>query len=885
MSLLLRKLDLHVHTPASHDFADKSITAEQIIEHAQTQGLDAIAITDHNTVDFIDIAKEAAKKKKFIIFPGVEISCGGSANGSIHVVALFDPSKSRDDLQRVLGKLDIKGTGEKALTPKSVSDVIDIIREAGGLPVLAHANSSHGALSDIKGNPRVEIVQNKNLLAVEATEADFKKAEGKRLVDVLKGSDPVYKRLLAVYKASDNRIANGTGHSLGAIGSSFSYFKMGELSVESLRQCFEDPASRIIQDYETEKLNIGHPRIESMSISGGFLDGQKIVFDPSMNSVIGGTGTGKSLVVEYLRFAFGLKPHPVLMLDHREKLEKQLRINGVVTVEFRDTSGDQYEVVRTYDNPKHPYASSFTCINKTTSRPYTGDIKSILPLLIYSQNEILEITRDPKAQLRLLDMFRDFEAYQINIQKIEQELGNLDRQLYQAAENSANLESLLKQQGTIKEKIDKVKRKLNETGKKGVTSQYLQLSEERTLIESAIEGYDTLLEHIADAIEVFETAAPAKPKAPKDLVDQIGVDLNGNYVNIIESLRKNEQLIVKARVKSEAALLAWDKTNKFKELEKQYQSEIKQQEKQEQAEADRKSLVSDKKDIDLEVEDAKNAAALYAEIRKQRNVVLKNLEKSKSQYFKERAEQADLITLKSEGRLKIVVQKGDSKTTYEEMLSRLKVGSHAEKKEIEVIIDKTSPIDLVEIVLDRDVKRLATEASLTESKAEGIVNELSSPVNLQETLSMQYKGYPEDRIEISYQKNDGSFYPLSELSMGQKADALIMIALGDSNMPVIIDQPEDALDLPSIWSDICSKLRIAKHSRQFLFTTHNSSISVSSDSDRYIILQADGKKGKVLRSGSIDQQQIKDDVVGHLEGGYSSYELKRKKYGLDQKKY
>jgi hypothetical protein len=99
-------------------------------------------------------------------------------------------------------------------------------------------------------------------------------------------------------------------------------------------------------------------------------------------------------------------------------------------------------------------------------------------------------------------------------------------------------------------------------------------------------------------------------------------------------------------------------------------------------------------------------------------------------------------------------------------------------------------------------------------------------------------------------------------------------------MPVVIDQPEDALDIPSIWTDICTRLRISKHGRQFLFTTHNSSLSVASDSDEFIVLEANGLRGWVERSGSIDQKQIKDDVVGHLEGGYNSYDLKRKKYGL-----
>lgn len=184
------------------------------------------------------------------------------------------------------------------------------------------------------------------------------------------------------------------------------------------------------------------------------------------------------------------------------------------------------------------------------------------------------------------------------------------------------------------------------------------------------------------------------------------------------------------------------------------------------------------------------------------------------------------------------------------------------------------------MVLDGDVKKLAKTAGLTEQKAGNIIDQLTEPGNLLESLSLQYKGYPEDRVEICYQKKDGKYYPLSELSMGQKADALIMIALGDGDMPVIIDQPEDALDVPSIWADICSKLRVSKHGRQFLFTTHNSSISVSSDSDQFIVLEADGTKGWIARSGSIDQKKMKDDIVGHLEGGYDSYDLKRKKYGL-----
>ncbi|OGJ55216.1 hypothetical protein A2880_02810 [Candidatus Peribacteria bacterium RIFCSPHIGHO2_01_FULL_49_38] len=880
MSLKLRKLDLHVHTPASHDFADKAVTAAQIVEHAQKIGLDAMAVTDHNTVDFVDAARDAAKKKGFTIFPGIEISCGGSANGPIHIIALFDPSKTKDDLQKVLGKLDIKGAGEESFSPKGVQDVINIVRSAGGLPVLAHANSTHGALSDIKGNPRTDIVKNENLCAAEATAADFKKPKGKRLIDYLNGKDVVYERKLAVHRASDNRSPDDNGHCLKAIGSSFTYFKMGELTIESLRQCFEDPDSRVVQDYESEKINPGHAKIESMTISGGFLDGQTLTFNPSMNSIIGGTGTGKSLIVEFLRFAFDRRPQQALFGDHREKLEKQLRINGEVRVAFKDASGDEYELARKYDNPRNPYSSPITCTNKTTGDDFKGDVSSIFPLLIYSQNEILEITRDPKAQLTLLDNFRDFESHRNNVAKNAQDLGNLDRKLFQAAEDSANLESFVKQQATVDEKLKKLKRKLGSGTKKGTADQYLKLADEKVEIETQIEAYDSLLEKVDETISDFEDEAPAPKKAPKELRDIIEADVSGSYDGVVASLKERRQEIITAKRKSTASFVAWMKSNKFAQLERKYSNEIKRQEKKESFETGRKKLIADKKELDVQVENAKSAATRYTEIRAERSTLLQQLSTSKGAYFTERSAQAKLITDKSAGRLRLTVQQGDNKATYIKTLKKLKIGSHAVEKEIDDIVSRISPVDLVEMVLDRDAKKLAKLASLTEQKAESIISELYDPQNLQGTLAMQYEGYPEDRVDIAYQKKDGQYYPLSELSMGQKADALVMIALGDGGMPVIIDQPEDALDVPSIWLDICSKLRIDKHSRQFIFTTHNSSISVSSDSDLYVVLEADGVKGRVARSGSIDQQQIKNDVVDHLEGGYGSYDLKRKKYGL-----
>jgi len=207
--LKYRKIDLHVHTPESACFPDKTVTPDNIVEKALKEGLDAIAITDHNSGSMIDIIKEKAKHL-LEVFPGVEISSAGGADGLIHIIALFDASYSSKHIENLLGDLKIpsdKYGKEDAFTKFSPSQVIDIIESHHGLAVLAHANSTHGVMSDMRGVPRTDILNNSNLSAVEVTETDFineeKKAKKTRVCDFLDGTNPEYPKK-AIYQASDN---------------------------------------------------------------------------------------------------------------------------------------------------------------------------------------------------------------------------------------------------------------------------------------------------------------------------------------------------------------------------------------------------------------------------------------------------------------------------------------------------------------------------------------------------------------------------------------------------------------------------------------------------------------------------------------------------------
>lgn len=879
--LRLRKLDLHVHTPASHDFQDKNLSLEEIVRAAKKAGLDGIAVTDHNVVSAINEIKQIAEHNQLAIFPGVEISCHGAEKGPIHVIGIFDPSRNQTDLERVLGKLDIKKTGAESLTSKSITDVVNIIRECDGLPVLAHANSNHGALSDLRGNPRTDLVQNPNLLAVEATGGDFEKPIGSRLVDFLNGKDPTYQRKLAVFSGSDNPVKGQNGHCAATIGSRFTYFRMGEMTSEGLRQCFEDPDTRIIQFGDSEKLRIQQPRIVEVSIDGGFLGGQTIQFHPGMTSVIGATGTGKSLLIEFLRFAFDKSPHRDLKKEHLSKLEKQLRDGGVVKVRFIDLSNEEYEIARTYSARK-PLESTTECRNRTTGKTFEGDTNSIFPLLFYSQNEILEVTRDPKAQLDLLDNFRDFERYKGKLEAITGQLRSLDRRFVTSYEAAQGLPSLEKQVRTLDEKIKKCEKQIKSKAIKAF-GDFDVLDKQRTAAVERGANLDSLAQILEQAREEVGERLAEVPNASAGLESpdkEVVAHIRDAYDRVLGLLDKAKGLIVDGRKKANRSIKSWEKTTKYAAKKTTYEKSVKLQSALAGVETQRKKLVGERDGIKRRIGEARTASQTAVELRGQRMELLKKLQEVHAQYFDERDAQAKLITERSAEKLKIQIRKQADNQKYSDNLLKLKVKSYAEEREIEAIVANVPVVDFVEMVIDRDVQKLAKIVDISETKTESIINVLLQPDVLPQTLALQHASFPEDQIEILYRKQDGSYHPLAELSMGQKADALLMIALGDSHMPVVIDQPEDALDLSSIWDDVCQRLRMSKHARQFIFTTHNSSLAVASDSDQFIVMDADATTGWVTETGSIEQGGIKTRVVEHLEGGPESYDLKRRKYNL-----
>src|SRR5574340_975478 len=83
-------------------------------------------------------------------------------------------------------------------------------------------------------------------------------------------------------------------------------------------------------------------RIRSVSVIGGFLDGLRLELADGLNCFIGGRGTGKTTVMEFVRFAVEALPSRDEASDALRRIESLVEQNlagGRVQVEFQKKVG------------------------------------------------------------------------------------------------------------------------------------------------------------------------------------------------------------------------------------------------------------------------------------------------------------------------------------------------------------------------------------------------------------------------------------------------------------------------------------------------------------------------------------------------------------------
>jgi hypothetical protein len=882
------KIDLHTHTPASKCYRHKQHTAEEIVKAASDKGLHAIAITDHNTAEWIDQMKEAAKGTDLVIFPGVEISM----SSGFHIVAIFDPDVDRKHIENFLGAIDITPDfygKQDALCKKSPEEVVEKIRDRKGLAILAHIDMRRGAFYQ-----QVEVDQETGQVRVPQEWAILFNELRYDAVECVNGQLPEkfdkdhgFKRLPTFYQASDNLDPEEpTKHSMDGLGSLYSWFHLDQINLEGLRQCFVDPEVRIcLMDKYEERV---YPQIVNMRVGqGGFFYSPNFDFHKGLDCIIGGKGVGKSLAVEFLRFALGQPSEdPDIARDHLGKLHKRLTEGNKVEVIYQLGNGTKYKITCTYEGKERGEEggfprSSVECVNLDTGEPFTGGIAKMFPMLAYSQTEVIKITEDKQAQLNLIDRLIETQPHERQIAQLGEKLRDNDKRLAQALDAKGRLEECEQEISTLREQIENINKTLADLlfeamkkaeAKKGI------FERQQDFVQSLIERVEEWQEEIAS---LTLEALPDDWKEDESLKAQqsISRDSKARVKEVLDELIKE---LVAQKEAAVSALTKW--LPEFSQVEEEYNKLLeKSGGDQKVQERQRKKLEKQKKECEKNASRYKGLTENLDEVMKERATLLDQLAEAHRSYFETRKAKFDHLTKASDGKLQLTLEHASDLEKYAcQLVELLKGGQNAPGVSMRrQIANNVSPRRFVELIIERDAKTLAEESGLTELWAARVIEKLWSHDDFAEVLALQHAYYPADVPFVRFRKPGGNYEELSDLSVGQKCTALLIIALCDGTMPVLIDQPEDALDIVSVWEDIAQKLRKGKDARQFILTTHNSSIAVSADSDQFIVLEeAGGDHGKVLAAGAIDRPEVRRAVIKRLEGGDKPYKLRSRKYNI-----
>ena len=307
-------MDLHIHTPASVDYQQPEVSNLDVLQRAETRGLEIIAFTDHNTVagyrrmqDEIQqltlleqlnrlIPEERARLEeyrrllnKLLVLPGVEVT----ATFGFHILGIFSPKKPLREIEHLLLNINIPPAqlDDGSATVGATLDVLSIYRlinQAGGIVIAAHANSSNGVAMrgfNFGGQTKIAYTQDPNLHALEVT--DLESRGPRTTAAFFNGTKPEYPRRMFCIQGSDaHRLQTDTGRKKNpGIGDRTTEVSLPELTFEALKDLFsssdfartrpyrkkEEPAFDFIQAALEEGPNIVQDFHESMTVRGGKL--------------------------------------------------------------------------------------------------------------------------------------------------------------------------------------------------------------------------------------------------------------------------------------------------------------------------------------------------------------------------------------------------------------------------------------------------------------------------------------------------------------------------------------------------------------------------------------------------------------------------------------
>lgn len=605
--------------------------------------------------------------------------------------------------------------------------------------------------------------------------------------------------------------------------------------------------------------------IDRVQVEGGFLDGLDVRLKTGLNTIIGARGTGKSTLVELIRFCLGIKGHTSDSTAKSLSHARAVLRDGQVTI--------------TLSNEEESYSFSRSADFDTTP---AIPPKLKLPL-IFSQTEVETIGLLPSGRLNIIDNFistfkeiKEEELLAISqIESYSSELVNLTLKLTDNEDKTLVLPQLM---AKLKELQDEEQK---------VIAVSEQAAEKSEILNQLTNEYVSRSKVIDAAKETL--------KANQDLAASIQSSISSKNFDLPEAIRGIPKFMDAQKIQSNAISSIIAELDKIKGIDDIYIQEIDQQEKY-QAELTKKGQVI-RKEVDQykegagelsrkmqnlkkEISQIESIKAFNLEIknrvnkiREKRDQALDDLEKARSKITQMRQDVCDQINKVLQPKIRVKLEELSQLEEYEEVLVNAMKGSGIRYNDLAPIISMAIPPRILLDIVERDdVNEFTSLVSISKDRASKVLNALKSSVDKIATVRLE--------DEVSFELLDGSEYKgFKELSTGQRCTVILPIILEHQDTVLIVDQPEDHIDNAFIVDTLISSIQRRAQSAQIIVTTHNANIPVLGQASEVIHLNSDGTRGYVVNEGELYSPHIVEAISNVMEGGKDAFKRRAKFYG------
>jgi ABC-type cobalamin/Fe3+-siderophores transport system ATPase subunit len=928
-------------------------------------GVDLVALTDHNSIDgyrylraqFDTLARQARDQGLAMpaILPGVEFSVGGER--PIHFLVIFAASTDADAINRAISH--VFGTSDRfdprSGTPRATGQSVDefltrlyeYCRPPSGdrslefVVLPAHADGRQGISrvvvggasaggitvatslwDEMKGHLRQRVITRRDWHGFEASRpfADlpqaFKEllwrwAAARRFEDwdtLTEGQKARHReqRYWALVQCSDP-------HRYEAIGSRYTWLKMEVPDIEGIRVALLDPESRL-RHMTDGPPGRAYPRIERIRIERtDFFESVEIPVNPCLTTLIGGRGSGKSTVIEYLRHALDRARKDDLPDDEpsnvreavqsvlSEKLERDFGHTKGTLLPDHEISADIVVAERLYRVRRA--ASGIEIVpdpDQPDSAPAPLDARSLVVPRILSQRQIARIARDPASQRGELDALIDAD----HLREIENRRRSLTETLAQLQATRTRLTEQGAKLPSVETELQKVRDQIafvESAGRKEVLARFDGFESERRWLEDARKEVERLageLDETAATMEGDDSGGGAPPASTPTAVWLRSV------ADRVRAAREAGAGALRAQASALRALrdtIVAEQAERWQapydEARSAYDTLRQEMTARGVDFAQHEKLLQRRALLEREVASLQRTAQdLEGVARKVRDARLQLVETHEQRLGARRERARALEDMDADVRLDVLGFR--DREDFESRREQWFGGAGLQERDWvalceHVFASNGQVSDRIRELVDAiraDVQATASRgASLGpgESQVASLVGADRLTRNFFNALGRRdrirldeiERFLPEDLVEARVRAADGSFKTIETGSVGEKSTAILSLLLSAGDQPIIIDQPEDDLDNQYVYNVVVDLLRRRKFSRQVIIATHNANIPVNGDAELIVALGVKDRLGVVLGAGSIDRSDIKELVSVIMEGSAEAFRLRRERYG------